>query len=439
MNISKLLSGLFFISCFFLAPVAGFTQISSNAAAVLPTEYSSGNQDSIHIFCGKKGDTNASLTASSPNTEPASFEWLKYNELSRNFDLYPFGQSGSTSSEISNLGDGCYRVNITFTSGVKTYTAWVFNNFIEAKAEISESDCNSFTLKGTIDPLPTLTYVDLPTGQSKVLGKDIQVKWLEGETVVNRVITSKVFDPPTKDTDFTLEVTDKFGCTAKAEVRYLSIVTKASFEYKKEDQGKYNDPEKPEAPLTVTFTNTSENGDAGKYEWYFFKDLQKIKDEEKAGTFKESIQDIIYSDNPVYTYEETGQYKVKLVSKKVTEFTTCTDTFYMSGYIVLEKSFIEAPNVFTPDGNEVNDNFAVKFFSMKSLKISIFNRWGKILHTWENNNIAGFSKTITESVWDGKVGGRLANPGVYYYVAEGIGRDGKRRTANGFFHLFRGK
>jgi len=82
------------------------------------------------------------------------------------------------------------------------------------------------------------------------------------------------------------------------------------------------------------------------------------------------------------------------------------------------------------------------FFSMKSVKISIFNRWGKLLHVWENNNLQGFYNTVDkvpQSVWDGKVGGRMATPGVYFWIAEGVGRDGERRKGNGFFHLFRDK
>ena len=79
---------------------------------------------------------------------------------------------------------------------------------------------------------------------------------------------------------------------------------------------------------------------------------------------------------------------------------------------------------------------------MKSVKVTILNRWGKVLHVFESNNVQGFyntAETIPESVWDGKVGGKFATPGVYYYVVDGIGRDGTRRKANGFFHLFRGK
>ncbi|MDP2338241.1 MAG: gliding motility-associated C-terminal domain-containing protein [Bacteroidota bacterium] len=434
MNRYKILVGILFISCFILVSETGFAQITSDADAVVPTEYSSGSQDKIHVFCGAKGDQNASLTATAPNGETGSFEWLKYNSLTGIFDFFSSDLSGNTTSTISNLADGCYRVHITSTSGVKTYTAWGFNNYIEAKAEITESDCTSFTLKGTIDPLATLTYVDLPTGQSKVLAKDIQVKWLDGNVVVSRVIVSKVYDPPTKDTGYTLDVTDRFGCMVTAEATYISIVTKALFSVS---------VDKGEAPLEVTFNNESENGDPGKYEWFIFKDIDEIKREalKNPGSVIDSILEKMTNDSPVYTFENSGKYQVKLVSQKKSEFHTCYDIVYFK-YIVADTSFVDAPNVFTPNGDGVNDEFIVKFWSMKEIKISIFNRWGKLLHVWESNNVLGFGPTIEsvpQSVWDGKVGGKYATPGVYYYVVEGRGRDNLRKRTSGFFHLFRDK
>ena len=443
MNFTKILVRFLFFACLILVSEAGFSQITSIADAVVPTEYSSGAQDQIHVFCSENGEQNASLIGSYPTGETGNFEWQKYNPISGIFELYSSDQSGNQTSTISNLADGCYRMKITTTSGAKTYTAWVFNSSIEATAEITASDCKSFTLKGTIGTPTTLQYVDLTNSQPKFLNKDIKVKWKDGSTVVNSSsATFQNFNPPTKNTTYTLEVTDRFGCSATAEVLYVSLVTKASFTYKLEGQEKKSDPNRIEVPLTVTFTNTSENGDPGKYEWYFFKDLQQIKNEKEANTFKDSIQDIIYSDNPVYTYENTGDYMVKLVSKKITGLITCTDTFYMEDYIVADSSFIDAPNVFTPNGDGNNDKFAVKFFSMKTVKVSIFNRWGKVLHVWESNNVQGFYNTATsvpQSVWDGKVGGQMATPGVYFWVAEGVGRDGRRLKGNGFFHLFRGK
>lgn len=437
MNFTKIRIGFFFFACFLLASVTGFSQITSTAI-VIPTEYSSGQQDAIHVFCGEKDQLNASLIASYPNGETGNFEWQKYNPVTGSFVFFSSDLSGNQTSSISNLIEGCYRVKITTTSGPKTYTAWVFNNSYAASAEIIGSDCNSFTLKGTLRaPTPTiLQYVDLANGQPKVIDKEIKLKWKDGATVVNsNSDTFQNFAPPTKNTNYTFEVTDRFGCVGQADVTYISIVTIASFEYKLKDQGKKSDPTKVEAPATYTFTNTSENGDAGQYEWYFYKDVQQIKDE-KALTFKDSIQDIIYSDSPVYTYEKSGEYKVKLVSKNA----SCSDITTIDKNIIILESFIDAPNVFTPNGDLKNDNFAVLFFSMKTVKFTIVNRWGKVLHVWESNNVQGFyntAETIPQSVWDGKVGGKYASPGVYFWVAEGIGRDGKKRTGNGFFHLFR--
>ncbi len=437
MNITKILVGLLFVACLGLVSKTGFSQITSTADKIVKTEYTTGTQDDIHVFCGEKGSKNASLTAHALPGETATFEWSKYNAQSGSFTSF-ISESGTSTSTVSSLEDGCYRVKVTSTSGEKIYTAWVFNNYIEPKAEITDSDCHSFTLKGTPNPL-SLNYIDLKTGQSLTLGNGIGVKWTTGDEVVSQVATSVISDPPTKNTTYTFEVTDKFGCEATAEVVYNSIVTKAAFTYTLEDQTKSH-PTKKEAPLTVTFNNASENGDPGKFEWFIFKSKEDLvkEAEENQGKVKDSIMVRLYNDSPIYIFENPGSYRVKLVSKK----NTCSDTVYIDKYIVIDESFVEAPNVFTPNGDGDNDKFIVRFFSMKSVKISIFNRWGKIMHEWGSNNVSGFGSTIEstpQAVWDGKVGGKLATPGVYYYVVEGIGRDGERRSSTGFFHLFRDK
>ncbi|MBK6284535.1 MAG: gliding motility-associated C-terminal domain-containing protein [Draconibacterium sp.] len=193
--------------------------------------------------------------------------------------------------------------------------------------------------------------------------------------------------------------------------------------------------------MVVTFTNTSENGTPGAYEWFFFRNLDDIKKESEGSTAAiDSIEIVAYDDSPVYTYENSGTYMVKLVSKKITGNQACVDTFYLENYIVADTSFIAVPNVFTPNGDGTNDNFVVKFWSMKSIEIDIFNRWGKRIHSWQSGDVRGFEGTWTETVWDGRgMGGKYASPGVYYYAIKGEGRDGVTRRKEGFFHLFRDK
>jgi len=444
MKIQSIVAGLMVVIVCALAPSMGLAQLSSNANGSVPTVYSGVNvkQDSIYVFCGLKGEINASLTAK--DSIPASFEWLKYNVLTRTFDFLSSDISGSTTSTISALQDGAYRVNITPTGGVAaTYTAWVFNNYIETTAEITNSDCNSFTLNGTIEPA-TLTYVDLGTLQQKVLNKEPKAVWTAVGESLGTGLPYQVFSPPTKNTDYTLTVTDRFGCVSTSVVKYISIVTKATFTATPQEQNGVPTGKK-EAPLTVDFKNTEECVGC-KYEWFIFKDREKIIRESQAnpGQPVDSFLTKLFSDGPItYVFENTGSYNVKLVSQKVSEFNTCYDTVYITEPISIDTSFIEAPNFFTPGNNDGNnDKFLIRFFSMKTVKISIFNRWGKMVHVWESNNVQGFGYTQVsepQSVWDGKIGGKLAVPGVYFYVVEGNGRDDKRRKTNGFVHLFREK
>jgi gliding motility-associated-like protein len=92
----------------------------------------------------------------------------------------------------------------------------------------------------------------------------------------------------------------------------------------------------------------------------------------------------------------------------------------------------ELPNVFTPDGDNINDLFVpFPYRQIESIDLKIYDRWGVLV----------FETTDPAVRWDGfsKVTGRLCTDGVYYYVCtvneihlSGI----KRRQLNGFVHIF---
>ena len=70
---------------------------------------------------------------------------------------------------------------------------------------------------------------------------------------------------------------------------------------------------------------------------------------------------------------------------------------------------IVIPNVFTPNGDGVNDIFnAVINCELDMYRMYIFNRWGKLL--WES--------TDQYEVWDGKYQGNELTEGVYFYKME---------------------
>ncbi len=85
------------------------------------------------------------------------------------------------------------------------------------------------------------------------------------------------------------------------------------------------------------------------------------------------------------------------------------------------------PNVFTPNGDGVNDYFEVTTDGITVYELTVFTRTGtRIYHS--------FSTSI---FWDGKsIGGKELPEGVYYYVIEEDGGS-EPVTGAGFMHLFR--
>jgi gliding motility-associated-like protein len=71
------------------------------------------------------------------------------------------------------------------------------------------------------------------------------------------------------------------------------------------------------------------------------------------------------------------------------------------------------PNVFTPNGDDLNDNFTMTGFGIEGFELLIFNRWGQLIY--ETNDIT--------SGWDGTVNDRNAQIDVYVFkvMYSGIG------------------
>ncbi len=420
---------LAFMGLMLLTPLLSGGQLTAPGSVYREdTQYPNfGEKDPMFIFCVNDDGPDARLMATTDLEGTKSWEWEKFNPVTGAFDFYLSENTGSNQSEITGLEDGCYRVRITSGGTTQILRAWVFNNRNNAEAVISESNCTFFTLRASLEEVP-LVYYDLSSLAPVVLDKDLRTEWRQGDDILSLLAVRQVYDPPAKDTEYTLMVTDRFGCETSVNVTYHSIVTKASFKA---------DPMSGEAPLKVNFTNNSENGDPGLYEWFIFRDLDEIKKDPSVPV--DSILDTAVDVDLTYSFERSGTYMVKLVSKKATGDMVCTDTVYLEDYIMVDTSFVAVPNVFTPNGDGTNDNFVVKFWSMEKVKISVFNRWGRTVHVWESNNVKGFENTWMESVWDGRIGGRYASPGVYFYVVKGTGRDGKKRWKHGDVYLIRDK
>jgi gliding motility-associated-like protein len=70
---------------------------------------------------------------------------------------------------------------------------------------------------------------------------------------------------------------------------------------------------------------------------------------------------------------------------------------------------VAIPNVFTPNNDNVNDEFVIKpnGITVTDYNIKIYNRWGSLMFSSQNINIS----------WDGRTtAGVKVSEGIYYYI-----------------------
>jgi gliding motility-associated-like protein len=99
--------------------------------------------------------------------------------------------------------------------------------------------------------------------------------------------------------------------------------------------------------------------------------------------------------------------------------------------LVRRSCFIEIPNVFTPDGDGINDYFFPRELlsrAVTSFRMRVYNRWGTLL----------FETTKTDGRgWDGRFNGEPQPQGVYVYMLEASFANGNSEKYQGNVTLLR--
>jgi gliding motility-associated-like protein len=126
--------------------------------------------------------------------------------------------------------------------------------------------------------------------------------------------------------------------------------------------------------------------------------------------------------NPIFLAKDTGNCCIKLISENL----ACRDSV-IKCFQIANESIIIFPNVFTPNGDKVNDVFKFSNPNFKDLNCTIFDRWGLKLHQWIG--VTGF--------WDGNVKSLPAPSGTYFYILNYTTVFGEVKTEKNFFSLFR--
>ncbi len=456
----------FLIILLFAAEISGFGQIfSSTSDYIEVTEYTTlKRKDSIFVFNVTENSTNLNigfLEAYSPDSvATGDFSWYKFddNELKFNFQQLIKTDADVNYSSISNLAEGGY--SLIYSSGTEKDTAyaWVFtNNFANNNFGITHKDsegqllpsrytCEYVEIKADVE-LDTFYYYDEASGKQHVIVTSYDYDWNSDPTpddweslpsrksgITLDEIRARTYEPPTEDTYYFLEVTDKYGIKKYDTVFYETIHTKATIDtipqwiYFDNGDDYYSDNEKESAPLTILFSpKQSEN--AYKYVWNF-------GDRGSDTTYYEadSIEHTFYYIDPA---NDLNPYTIVLTT--YSEEANCTSSDSIE--ITLENSDIIIANFFSPNNDDINDVWRIYDVSIRDFELWIFNRWGRLVHKFDGDDIRDWEG------WDGnfKDSNRQAPEGVYYYVLRARGWDKQEDNADktvkyekhGFFHLYR--
>jgi gliding motility-associated-like protein len=124
--------------------------------------------------------------------------------------------------------------------------------------------------------------------------------------------------------------------------------------------------------------------------------------------------------NPIHSYAQGGAYNSMLI---IEDAAGCRDT--ASVIVIITAPDVQPPNVFTPNGDGINDYFELPYALFKSFNVSITNRWGNVLYHKDN-------QTGTY-LWDGvDVSGQKCHDGVYFYRINGETTGGNPIDITGF-------
>jgi gliding motility-associated-like protein len=374
-------------------------QLSSpEATSVRFTSYPSSLsiKDPIFFFCNSTGTERGNIEATRHNGSGVyDFRWYQWNSGTNSFSTLLKTETGVSVSLLDNLLDGGYKVEID-SGGVydTSLVGWIFfDKPPVSHAHLQQQLCDRIALSGdTISTIKKFYYNDINTGSPVLKSNELTFLWSSDPLSLipyPSLYLLKVIDsPPLDDVTYKLTV-NSLGCSDDTSFFVTSIKVKADFTV---------DPDKGEAPLKVTFTDKSIRGTI--YKWEFGDDsLSALK------------------DPGIHTYYRPGEYIVKL---SIESDIHCTDEMTFDK-IFVDPSELNIPNVFTPDGDALNDKFIVESKSLRRINVEIFSRSGMRVYYF-----SGEGQALAEwNGWDGNVNNSSAKaaPGVYFYVIRATGWD----------------
>lgn len=414
-----------------------------------------GGTDKVFIYNIEKYQqekTVAIVALSDDRLTGWNFDWSVYDAVAHTYIPIP-GTSTGWSSIVDTLTvTSGYQVTMTKGSVTSVYRVWlVFNDFqviitnkdSENKLQFGYYNCSSLDLRSDTTAYPSYYYNPANGNRIKIVN-NFTIRWTTDNPQAgippSRLIT-RVSNPPSEDTWYKINVTDRFKLLRTDSVFYESIQSNAemgqpvyvpldSAGYPGKNYEFYYTADKHSAPGRFTI-DISGSKNSVSYELNFGDGEKMVTD--TAGTAID------------HEYKKPGTYHVTLTTKSDKPY-ECIDS--VSADVALDYGLFELPNVFSPDyeltfdnyENSENDVFRSNDVSVVTIELTIFDRAGRKMHEY-SGNIRDWKG------WDGNVmnSSRKAPEGVYYwavstliYYKEPVLKDPiTKEVYSGFFHLYR--
>ena len=368
--------------------------------------------------------------------------WMRYSNLGGGYaeEVRGVVYNGSESTLDNPEGDMGYIIE----DGDKTYYFWVVNYLphrLSLKGlDASEYDCDASILSPQGEGGPINFYTI--SGQQRVLSRDLKIsystlEWDDAQKLYRQVDATRTVEylqdqisvrpPALCSTDFTLSgdrflehwrwgqsVTSSVVAPSAVEVHTEAIQESAS---SSDDTSVGSNLIKGEdallggsAPATIEFLAYPSDG-VIHHEWQMARD--------------ENFENVDYRFNEqdlTYTFTEEGTVYLRYIGANADGSCEAYGDTYT---VAIGASDLQCPNAFSPNGDGVNDEWKVAYRSLLDFKCWIFDRYGNQIIYFEDPNQG----------WDGTRGGKPVKSGVYYYVIQATGADGKKYKKSGDINI----
>ena len=419
---------------------AGNVQLSGSSQKIIEVQpEKSTGLDRIYVVYNTEG-VAASYTA----TSDATVTWYRYSSLGGGFaeEISGIERNGRVTTLQQVYGDMGYIID----EGTQRTFFWITDYskhalMLRSASVSAESDCSMavVNVNGSGDPIHYYTI----NGQQKTLDQHIETTYYtlqydDNSKTYNQIeathtsesLSENIYISPAPlcDTRFTVTGdcfqkqwgsynqarTDSWKTPAVECMTYAEQVPHTSGDDPSNEIGSSDEEGLGgSAPADITFCSVTTDA-VIHYEWQFASDPEFTN-----LTYR-------FNDKNInYVFREEGTTYVRFVGSN--DDGSC-ETYGETYTVHIGASELKVPNAFSPGASEgVNDIWKVSYRSIVEFECHIFDGRGSEICSF--NDPAGG--------WDGKRRGKFVKPGVYYYVIEALGAEGKKYKLAGDINILR--